>query len=159
MSVDRSVCPSPLAFSALWAVFALLLQPKCLGKPFYHCPCPPARDFGSRVSGLAKQRSWIHPLRRLYAVLLSFWRFCNCRKELFAVHYFLGKKIGITTVTWISWATVQKKKIIYPGWKNPYLCKKAWGIQWCHSQSSTPVRNMNGPKKTAKNGHFWVFLG
>ena len=38
-----------------------------------------------------------------------------------------------------------------------YLCKKAWGIQWCYSQSSTPVRNMNGPQKTAKNGQFGYF--
>ena len=43
MSVRRSA----LAFFVL-----LLLLPNCLKSLFYHCPCPPARNFGSRVYGL-----------------------------------------------------------------------------------------------------------
>ena len=41
-----------LLFWRFWASFALLLLPKCLVSLFYHCPCPPARDFGSHVSGI-----------------------------------------------------------------------------------------------------------
>ena len=41
-------------FRRLQAVFALLLLPNCLNNLFYHCPCPPARDFGSRVYGLVR---------------------------------------------------------------------------------------------------------
>ena len=53
-SVRRSIGPSIRVsfFRRLRAVFALLLLPNCLNSLFYHCPCPPARDFGSRVYGL-----------------------------------------------------------------------------------------------------------
>ena len=34
-------------------VFALLLLPKCLDSLCHNCPCSPARDLGSLVSGLA----------------------------------------------------------------------------------------------------------
>ena len=60
-SVGPSVCPSvgnTLLFWCLRAFFILLLLPKCLVSLFYHCPCPPARNFGSRVSGLVLQRSY-----------------------------------------------------------------------------------------------------
>ena len=39
-SVRLSVHPSPLTFLALRAVFALLLLPKCLGKPLLSLPLP-----------------------------------------------------------------------------------------------------------------------
>ena len=41
-----------LLFQRLWAVIALLHLPKCMASLFHHCPCPPTRDLGSRVSGL-----------------------------------------------------------------------------------------------------------
>jgi len=50
-SVRRSVRPSHFTFSALMGVLALLLLPKCSTDLDYG-PCPPARDWGSRVSGL-----------------------------------------------------------------------------------------------------------
>ena len=40
LSDGPSVRRSALAFSALQAVFALLLLPKCLGKPFSSLPLP-----------------------------------------------------------------------------------------------------------------------
>ena len=54
LSVGRFVGRSvPVSFfQHLWAVFALLLLPNHLNNLFYNCPCPPARDFGSRVYGL-----------------------------------------------------------------------------------------------------------
>ena len=50
-SVRRSVGPSHFTFSALMGVLALLLLPKC-SIDLNYGPCPPARDWGSRVSGL-----------------------------------------------------------------------------------------------------------
>jgi len=55
-SVGPSVRPSvvnTLLFWRLRAVLRLQLQPNCLAGLFHHCPCPPTRDLGSRVSGLA----------------------------------------------------------------------------------------------------------
>ena len=46
-----SVRPSNFTFSALLGVLALLLLPKCSTDLTYG-PCSPARDWGSRVSGL-----------------------------------------------------------------------------------------------------------
>ena len=46
-------------FQRLPVVFALLLLPNCLNSLFYHCPCPSARDFGSRVYGLVLERARI----------------------------------------------------------------------------------------------------
>ena len=48
-SVHLSVCHT--TFSALMGFLALLLLPKCSADPNYG-PCPPARDWGSRVSDL-----------------------------------------------------------------------------------------------------------
>ena len=59
-SVGLSVCPSvgpsvgpsiTLYFFGVNGVFALLLLPKC-STDLKYGPCPPARDWGSRVSGL-----------------------------------------------------------------------------------------------------------
>ena len=50
-SVGPSVRPSHFTFSALMGVLALLLLPKC-STDLNYGPCPPARDWGSRVSGL-----------------------------------------------------------------------------------------------------------
>ena len=51
-SVGRSLHPSvTLYFLALMGVLALLLRPKC-STDLNYGPCPPARDWGSRVSGL-----------------------------------------------------------------------------------------------------------
>ena len=55
-SVRRSVGPSSIrpshfTFLALMGVLALLLLPKC-STDLNYVPCPPARDWGSRVSGL-----------------------------------------------------------------------------------------------------------
>ena len=50
-SVHLSVRLSHFTFSALMEVLALLLLPKCSADLNYG-PCPPARDRGSRVSGL-----------------------------------------------------------------------------------------------------------
>ena len=38
-------------FRRLW-YFCITAPAQMFGQPFYHCPCPPARDFGSRVSDL-----------------------------------------------------------------------------------------------------------
>ena len=51
LSVGPSVGPSHFTFSALMGVLALLLLPKC-STDLNYGPCPPARDWGSRVSGL-----------------------------------------------------------------------------------------------------------
>ena len=51
LSVRPSVRPSNFTFSALMGFLALLLLPKCSADLNYG-PCPPARDWGSRVSGL-----------------------------------------------------------------------------------------------------------
>ena len=53
--VRRSVRVS--FFRRLRAFFALLLLPNCSNSLFYHCPCPPARDFGSRVYGLVTSKT------------------------------------------------------------------------------------------------------
>ena len=47
-SVDRS----PFYFLAFSSVLSSLLLPKCFSERLHHRPCPPARDFGNRVSGL-----------------------------------------------------------------------------------------------------------
>ena len=61
MSVRRSVgrlvgplftCPL-CTFSAFLIFLCSQLLPKCLAE-LYHCSCPPARDWGSRVSGLVQ---------------------------------------------------------------------------------------------------------
>ena len=67
-SVCPLVCPSikVVIFLCSWAVFAILLLPKCMVNLFYHCPCPPARDLGSRVSGLVFYQKFI-----LYARMFS----------------------------------------------------------------------------------------
>ena len=52
--VRPSVRPSHFTFSALMGVLALLLLPKCSTDLNYD-PCPPARDWGSRVSDLVFQ--------------------------------------------------------------------------------------------------------
>ena len=52
MSVGWSVHPlvgNTLLFFGVFGVSAQPLLPKCLVNLFYHCPCPPARDFGNRV--------------------------------------------------------------------------------------------------------------
>ena len=50
-SVGRLVCDT-LLFRRLQGVLGIQLLPNCLAGLFHHCPCPPARDLGSRVSGL-----------------------------------------------------------------------------------------------------------
>ena len=49
--VRPSVGPSHFTFSAFFSFLALPLLPKCSGDLKYG-PCPPARDWDSRVSGL-----------------------------------------------------------------------------------------------------------
>ena len=49
--VGQSVRPSHITFSAYMGSLAMLLQPKC-SIDLKYGPCPPARDWGSRVSGL-----------------------------------------------------------------------------------------------------------
>ena len=41
-------------FLAFLSFLSLLLLPKCFSDLFLHCSCPPARDQGSRVSGLVQ---------------------------------------------------------------------------------------------------------
>ena len=53
LSVRRSVGPSHFTFLALMGFLALLLLPKC-STDLNYGPCPPARDWGSRVSGLVQ---------------------------------------------------------------------------------------------------------
>ena len=50
-SVDRSVCPL-FTISAFLSFLRLLLLPRCPSDLLQHCSCPPACDWGSRVSGL-----------------------------------------------------------------------------------------------------------
>ena len=49
----QSVSP-PFTFSAIFNFFGSLLLPKCFTDPLYHCPCPRASDWGSRVTGHVK---------------------------------------------------------------------------------------------------------
>ena len=55
LSVRRSVGPSHFTVSALMEFLALLLLPKC-SHDLNNGPCPPARDWGSRVSGLVNKK-------------------------------------------------------------------------------------------------------
>ena len=55
-SVSPSFCLSHFYFAALMGVLALLLLPKC-STDLNYGPCPPARDWGSRVSGLVVVRT------------------------------------------------------------------------------------------------------
>ena len=41
-----------LSFFWQFQLFCITAPTQMLGKPFYPRPCPPARDFGSRVYGL-----------------------------------------------------------------------------------------------------------
>ena len=61
-SVSPSVHPSHFTFSAFFSFLALLLLPKCSGDLKYG-PCPPARDWGSRVSGLVFITAPAQPFR------------------------------------------------------------------------------------------------
>ena len=54
-SVHPFVGPSHFTYSALMGVLALLLLPKS-STDLNYGPCPPARDWGSRVSGLVFSR-------------------------------------------------------------------------------------------------------
>ena len=49
LCVCRSIC-----------LLVHLHLPKYLIRPFHHCPCPPARDLASRVSGLVIKESVFH---------------------------------------------------------------------------------------------------
>ena len=55
-SVGQSVCWSAGLLAGKTLLFNVFLQyrscPNAWLAFFYHCPCPPARDFGSRVYGL-----------------------------------------------------------------------------------------------------------
>ena len=50
-SVHWSIHPSYLIFLAFMGFLAMLLLPKC-STDFRYGPCPPARDWGSRISSL-----------------------------------------------------------------------------------------------------------
>ena len=55
-SVRRSVGQSVGSLYTVLAFlgfFSIWLLPRCPSNPLQHCSCPPARDYGSRVSGLA----------------------------------------------------------------------------------------------------------
>ena len=52
--VGRFVSPSVLAFLAFSSIFCVTAPAQLLEK-HYHCPCPPARDFGSHEYGLVLQ--------------------------------------------------------------------------------------------------------
>ena len=50
-SIRPSICPSHFTFLAFMGFLAIPLLPKC-STDLKYGPCPPARDWGSRVSGL-----------------------------------------------------------------------------------------------------------
>ena len=50
-SVGWSVGPV-FTFLAFFSFLSLLLLPKCSGDLLQHCPCPPTRNWGSRVTSL-----------------------------------------------------------------------------------------------------------
>ena len=52
-TVDHLTLLRLFTFSAFLSFFNSPLLPKCPGD-LYHCPCPPTRDWGSRVSGLVQ---------------------------------------------------------------------------------------------------------
>ena len=54
-------------FRYLQAVFALLLLSKSIRTLVHHCSCPPARNLGSRVSGLV-------PYQLPSNILVNWWR-------------------------------------------------------------------------------------
>ena len=80
-----------------------------------------------------------------------------CDRSALYFHPGIIKNRHMNNMRYGHYFTLKKKKDL--AGNDLYLCKKAWGIQWCYSQSSTRVTFMNGPKKTSKNGHFWAFLG
>ena len=48
----------PVTCSAFLSFLSLQLLPKCSSDLLLHCTCPPARDWGSRVSGLVSSQSY-----------------------------------------------------------------------------------------------------
>ena len=82
-SVRRSVRPSHFTFSALMGFLALLLLPKC-STDLNYGPYPPARDWGSHVSGLVFSHSHLghmhmtlHPTSNIFTGTKHFHLFLS----------------------------------------------------------------------------------
>merc|ERR1712148_158008 len=71
-SVRRSVGPSHFTFSAFMGFLAIPLLPKC-STDLEYGPCPPARDWGSRVSGLVFISLVFFPLK-VYSTFSLFFQ-------------------------------------------------------------------------------------
>ena len=61
-------------FRRLRASFALPLLPKCWYNLVYHCPYPPTRGLGSRVSGLVDMQFYTQLGRSVYRYVSPFFR-------------------------------------------------------------------------------------
>ena len=99
-SVGPSVGPSHFTFSALMGFFALLLLPKC-SIDLNYGPCPPARDWGSRVSGLVLV---LFCLSKKYSILSMSNHIIPDRVELKTAFYHAHKR-GKCVVAYINGRT------------------------------------------------------
>ena len=83
-----AVCPTvgdTLLFLCLRAVLGLQLLPHCLAGLFHHCPCPPAHDLASCVSGLVSSLPSLYIGPSIVLHFLGFWDFwlyCSCPNDL-----------------------------------------------------------------------------
>ena len=109
----RSVGWSPLVFFGVFGILDVF----CITAPaqmlYHHCPCPPARNFGSRVSGLVSRTS------HLFSIYIKMYRFCNfgCNSSLqhllnkntpYRSWFFLKPKLVIPAVLlWLSISLIQ----------------------------------------------------
>ena len=84
-SIRPSVC-NTLLFWRLLAVLGLLLLPYCLVGLFPQCPCPPARDYGCRVSGLVFNIIHLFSLR-LPVIWETFWIIYYLRNKKVSTHF------------------------------------------------------------------------
>ena len=81
-SVRRSVGPSHFTFSAFMGFLAIPLLPK-YSTDLKYGPCPPARDWGSRVSGLVIL-PLLGPLKAGITKIKKRCIYYLCRKNLYS---------------------------------------------------------------------------
>ena len=126
-SVGRLVGRSHFTFFYDFISLTSLLLPKWSGDLKYG-PCPPARDFGSRVSGL------VHQTRAFFHLLL-----CAFKSVTLEFHPFL-------------FSTEKKRRICVPGWLGMYewtfLMNEHFNeSEWRWVKVSESERKWEGDKK------------
>ena len=114
-----SIRRSPFIFSSFLSVLSSQLLPKCPRDLLQHCSCPPARNWGSRVSSLLlnqnRAASW---LGRMGAKVLGVATPSLCPNKFYDV---------MKTICLISMYLLKKYWLIYESWTtlllNPYFTK------------------------------------